>query len=95
MPQPIHQLIVNEPPPLTFVQPNAADNLRTIRDLMKSAAREVGAPDLAALEHEIADTDNAINKLVYELYNLRPEEITSLGNRRPSNKSLLQVSSFP
>jgi hypothetical protein len=50
---------------LAFFQPNAADNLRTIRDLMKSVAKEVGTADLAAVEAEIDTTDNAINKLVY------------------------------
>jgi hypothetical protein len=74
-PQPVHDLIVNGLEPLAFFQPNAADNLRAIRDLMKSVAKEVGTADLAAVEREIDTTDNAINKLVYELYGLTEAEI--------------------
>jgi hypothetical protein len=74
-PQPVYDLIVNSLQPLTFFQMNAADNLRAIHGLMKSVAKEVGTSDLAALEQEIADTDSAIDHLVYELYELTDEEI--------------------
>ena len=42
---------------------------------MKSVAKEVGTSNLAALEQEIADTDQAIDRLVYDLYGLTEEEI--------------------
>ncbi|MGD1019120.1 MAG: N-6 DNA methylase [Verrucomicrobiia bacterium] len=74
-PQPIYDLIVNALQPLAFFHMSAADNLRAIRDLMKSVAKEVGTSDLAALEQEIADTDQAIDRLVYDLYGLTEEEI--------------------
>jgi hypothetical protein len=73
--QPIYDLILNGIQPLAFFQMDAADNLRAIRDLMKSVAKEVGTSNLAAVEHEIADTDEAINQLVYQLYSLTDEEI--------------------
>jgi len=73
--QPIYDLILNGIQPLAFFQMDAADNLRAIRDLMKSVVKEVGTSNLAAVEHEIADTDEAINQLVYQLYSLTDEEI--------------------
>ncbi len=42
---------------------------------MKSVAKEIGTSDLAAIEAEIAETDHAINQLVYELYGLTEDEI--------------------
>jgi type I restriction-modification system DNA methylase subunit len=74
-PQSIYDLIVNGLQPLAFFQMSAADNLRAIRDLMKSIAQEVGTCDLAAVEHEIAETDEGINELVYQLYGLTEEEV--------------------
>ena len=74
-PQLVYDLIVNGLQPLAFFQVSAADNLRAIRDLMKSVAKELGASDLAAVEHEIAETDEAINQLVYQLYGLTEAEI--------------------
>lgn len=74
-PQPIYDLIVHSLEPLVFFFPSAAENLRAIRDLMKTVAKEAGGADLAALEREIAETDAAINQLVYELYGLTEEEI--------------------
>ena len=57
-----------------FFLPDAAENLRAIRELMKAVAKEAGTADLAAVEAEIAETDAAINTLVYELYGLTAEE---------------------
>jgi hypothetical protein len=74
-PQPIYDLIVNGLQPLAFFQISAADNLRAIRDLMKSVAKEVGTSDLAGIENEIAETDEAINQLVYQFYGLTDDEI--------------------
>jgi len=74
-PQPIYQLIVNTLEPLVFFQPAAADNLKAIRDLMKDVAKEAGTADLAAVESNIATTDEQINQLVYELYGLTEAEI--------------------
>ena len=74
-PQPVYDLIVNGLEPLVFFHPAAPANLKAIRDLMKSVAKEVGTSDLAALEQEIADTDKEIDRLVYELYDLTEEEI--------------------
>jgi hypothetical protein len=74
-PQPVHDLIVNGIEPLVFFLPSAADNLRVIRDVVKAVAKEVGTADLAAVESEIAETDAAIDKLVYELYGLTKDEI--------------------
>ncbi|HVM62437.1 MAG TPA: TaqI-like C-terminal specificity domain-containing protein [Verrucomicrobiae bacterium] len=73
--QPVYDLIVNAIEPLAFFHPAAAANLNAIRDLMKSVAKEVGTSDLAALEQEIADTDKAIDHLVYDLYGLTEDEI--------------------
>ena len=42
---------------------------------MKSVTKEAGTSDLAALEQEIADTDKAIDRLVYDLYGLTEDEI--------------------
>jgi type I restriction-modification system DNA methylase subunit len=81
-PQPIYDLIVNGLQPLAFFQVSAADNLRAIRDLMKSVAKEVGTSDLATVEHEIAETDEAINQLVYQLYGLTEEEIRLVEGRK-------------
>jgi hypothetical protein len=74
-PQPVYDLIVNGLQPLAFFHMSATDNLRAIHDLMKSVAKQVGTSDLAALEQEIADTDTAIDRLVYDLYELTEEEI--------------------
>ncbi len=68
-------MIVNGLQPLVFLHPAALANLKAIRDLMKSVAKEVGTSDLAALEQEIADTDQAIDRLVYDLYGLSEDEI--------------------
>ena len=73
--QPVYALLVNKLQPLVTFLPNAADNLRTSRDVMKAVAEECGTADLAAVEDEIQQTDAAINQLVYELYELTPAEI--------------------
>jgi len=73
-PQSVYDLIVNSLEPLVFFLPDAAENLRAIRELMKAVAKEAGTADLAAVEAEIAETDAAINTLVYELYGLTAEE---------------------
>ena len=72
--QSVYDLIVNSLEPLVFFLPDAAENLRAIRELMKAVAKEAGTADLAAVEAEIAETDAAINTLVYELYGLTAEE---------------------
>ena len=61
-----------------FFMPARADNLRAITSLLESVAGEVGVSDLAALEAEIKSTDEKIDKLVYELYGLTPEEIKTV-----------------
>ena len=73
-PEPVYPLLVNTLEPLVYFNPAASDNLRAIRDLMKTVAREAGAADLAAVESEIKKLDLAIDELVYELYGLTEEE---------------------
>ena len=74
-PEPIYPLLVNTLEPLAYFSPGAGDNLRTIRDLMKSVAAEAGSADLAAVESEIQQLDREIDQRVYELYGLTPDEI--------------------
>jgi len=74
-PEAIYALIVNSLEPLVYFNADAGDNLRAIRDLMKSVAEESGATDLAALESEIAKMDAEIDAHVYELYGLTEDEI--------------------
>ena len=56
--------------PLVYFSASAGDNLRAIRDLMKSVAAEAGSADLAAIESEIKKLDTGIDQRVYELYGL-------------------------
>jgi len=74
-PEPIYPLLVNLLEPLVYFNASAGDNLRAIRDLMKSVAAEAGSADLAAIESEIKKLDTEIDQCVYELYGLTPEEI--------------------
>jgi hypothetical protein len=74
-PEPVYPLLVNLPDPLVYFNVSAGDNLRTIRDLMKSVAEESGSADLAAIESEIKQLDTEIDARVYDLYGLTPEEI--------------------
>ncbi len=74
-PEAIYPLLVNTLEPLFYFSPGAGDNLRAIRDLMKSTAEESGSADLAAIESEIKKLDTEIDERVYELYGLTPEEI--------------------
>lgn len=74
-PEEIYRRILNMEEPLVFFRSGAADNLRAITALLESVAAEAGVSDLAALEAEIKTTDKEIDKLVYELYGLTPEEI--------------------
>lgn len=74
-PEPVYPLLVNTLEPLVSFAPAAGDNLRVIRDLMKTVAAEAGSADLAAVEAEIAKLDSEIDARVYELYGLTPEEI--------------------
>ena len=74
-PEAIYPLIVHSLEPLVYFSASAGDNLRAIRDLMKSVAEESGSADLAALESEIETLDREIDARVYELYGLMPEEI--------------------
>jgi type I restriction-modification system DNA methylase subunit len=74
-PEAIYPLIVNTLEPLVYFSPNAGDNLRSIKDLMKTVAEESGGADLAAIESEIETLDAEIDERVYELYGLSKEEI--------------------
>jgi hypothetical protein len=74
-PEPIYPLLVNLLEPLVYFNASAGDNLRAIRDLMKSVAEESGSADLAAIESEIKQLDTEIDARVYDLYGLTPEEI--------------------
>jgi hypothetical protein len=73
-PEPVFPLLVNTLEPLVYFSPAAADNLRAVRDLMKSVAGEAGSADLAALEAEITKLDGEIDQRVYDLYGLTDEE---------------------
>jgi len=73
-PEAVYSLLVNTLEPLVYFSPAAADNLRAIRDLMKAVAAEAGSADLAAVEAEIEKLDREIDKRVYDLYELTPEE---------------------
>jgi hypothetical protein len=74
-PEAIYPLIVNTLEPLVYFSASAGDNLRAIRDLMKSVAEESGSADLAAIESEIKKLDTEIDARVYELYGLTEDEI--------------------
>jgi type I restriction-modification system DNA methylase subunit len=74
-PESVYPLLVNTLEPLFYFSPAAGDNLRAIRDLMKAVAAEAGSADLAAIEAEIEKLDSEIDKRVYDLYELTPEEI--------------------
>jgi type I restriction-modification system DNA methylase subunit len=74
-PDAIYPLIVHTLEPLVYFSASAGDNLRAIRDLMKTVAEESGSADLAALESEIKTHDAEIDARVYELYGLTPGEI--------------------
>ncbi|HZL12981.1 MAG TPA: TaqI-like C-terminal specificity domain-containing protein, partial [Verrucomicrobiae bacterium] len=74
-PEAIYSLIVNLLEPLFYFNADAGDNLRAIRDLMKSVAEESGGADLAMIESEIETLDTEIDARVYELYGLTEDEI--------------------
>lgn len=74
-PEAIYPLLVNTLEPLFYFSSGAGDNLRAIRDLMKSVAEESGSADLAAIESEIKTLDTEIDERVYELYDLTEAEI--------------------
>ena len=74
-PEPIYPLLVNLLEPLVYFNASAGDNLRAIRDLMKSVAEEAGSADLAAIESEIKQLDTGIDQRVYDLYGLTDAEI--------------------
>ncbi len=74
-PEPIYPLLVNTLEPLVYFSSGAGDNLRAIRDLMKTVAAEAGSADLAAIESEIEKLDHEIDQRVYELYGLTDAEI--------------------
>jgi hypothetical protein len=74
-PEEIYRRVVNETEPLVFFHADAADNLRAIAALLEAVAAEAGVSDLAALEAEIRQTDDEIDRMVYELYELTPDEI--------------------
>jgi hypothetical protein len=74
-PEAIYPLLVNTLEPLVYFSASAGDNLRAIRDLMKSVAEESGSADLAAIEAEIKKLDTEIDERVYELYGLTEDEI--------------------
>jgi hypothetical protein len=74
-PEAIYPLLVNTLEPLVYFSGSAGDNLRAIKDLMKSVAKEAGRADLAAIESEIEKLDTEIDERVYELYDLTPDEI--------------------
>ncbi len=80
-PEEIYRRIVNAEEPLVFFHAGAADNLRAITVLLEAVAAEVGVADLAALEAEIKATDAKIDRLVYQLYDLTPQEIALVETR--------------
>jgi len=71
---------VNTEKPLVFFHANAADNLRQLTAVLEAVAAQAGVSDLAALEQQIRETDARIDELVYELYELTPEEIALVKN---------------
>ena len=80
-PEAIYPLLANVLEPLVYFQSGAGDNLRTIRDVMKTVAAEAGSSDLAAIESEIQKLDAEIDDRVYELYGLTEEEIKIVEGR--------------
>ena len=74
-PEPVYPLLVNTLEPLVYFNASAGDNLRAIRDLMKTVSAEAGSADLAAIESEIKQLDTGIDQRVYELYGLTEAEI--------------------
>jgi type I restriction-modification system DNA methylase subunit len=73
-PEPIYPLVVNLLEPLLRFSGNAGDDLRLIREVMGAVAREAGSSDLAAVQGEIAELNGRIDRCVYELYGLAPDE---------------------
>jgi hypothetical protein len=80
-PEQIYPLLVNTLEPLVYFSPAAGDNLGAIRKLMAAVEDEAGSSDLAAVETEIKKLDLEIDKRVYELYGLTPEEISIVEGR--------------
>ena len=80
-PEAIYPLLVNTLEPLVYFHFSAGDNVRAIRDLMRTVAAEAGSADLAALEAEIARLDREIDERVYELYGLTEDEIRIVEGR--------------
>lgn len=74
-PEEIYRRIINAEEPFVYFHSAAADNLRATTSLMEAVGHEAGVTDLAALELEIKETDEEIDKLVYDLYELSPQEI--------------------
>lgn len=74
-PEEIYRRVVNTEEPLVFFHTDAADNLRAITTLLEAVSAEAGVSDLAALEAEIKATDEKIDALVYQIYEVTPEEI--------------------
>jgi type I restriction-modification system DNA methylase subunit len=74
-PEPVYPLLANRLEPLVYFSPDAGDNLRAIRDLMKAVADEAGSADLAAIEAEIENLDREIDRRVYDLYGLTADEV--------------------
>lgn len=81
-PEAIYPLLVNTLEPLVYFDPAAGDNLRLIRDLMKTVTTEAGSADLAAIETEIQRLDAEIDARVYELYGLTEAEIKIVEGRQ-------------
>lgn len=81
-PEAIHPLLVNTLEPLVYFDAAAGDNLRLIRDLMKTVTVEAGSADLAAIETEIQKLDAEIDARVYELYGLTEDEIKIVEGRQ-------------
>ena len=71
-PEAIYPLLVNTLEPLVYFHFSAGDNVRAIRDLMRT---------VAALEAEIARLDREIDERVYELYGLTEDEIRIVEGR--------------
>lgn len=58
-----------------FDLPSVTNLAESIKPTLAQLEKEIGADDILAIQSEIAETDKTIDKMVYELYELTPEDV--------------------